>query len=124
MGRKRAPLTASPRQQVNLRIVLALAAGKKCQSFAVRRPARARFATSATCQLDGCAAGDRDAPDVADALVLLPVRRVLDERHLASVRRQLRIGERRDVQQVQEGHRARRIRLGAADNEGGKGHQG
>jgi hypothetical protein len=31
MGRKRAPLAASPRPTSNLRIILALAAGKKCQ---------------------------------------------------------------------------------------------
>ena len=111
MRRQRTRLTAVAGEQIDLCELVVAALGDKGDRFPVGRPARAALAFGAAGQLHRIAAGDGCAPDVRDATPGLPIRIGPREEHVLAIRRQLRLAQARNVEQIDEPHRTRRLRV-------------
>ena len=105
VGGQRLGFAALHRQQVDLRGLGAAALGDEGDPLAVGRPPRLRLAVGARGELRRITAVDAHPPQVADALVGLPVGVGLDEHHLPAVGRQLRGAHRRHADEVDDRHR-------------------
>ncbi len=102
-------LSAIHRQQVNLTELVITSFRDKRDRSAVRGPAGGRLAIAARRQLYRFAAFDVDPPDVIDAAVCFPVCLAPGVQDCASVRRQVRIADSRNVYQIDDAERARRL---------------
>src|SRR2546430_13247729 len=83
--------------------------GRERDRLAVGRPARRRFALGTERQLQRLAAVGRYAPNMRDAPIGLPVGVAAREQHRAPVGPDLGIAEPREVQQIDDAHRSRRL---------------
>ena len=109
--RELARFAAVDRQQVDLRELVVTSLGDERDGFAVGGPARSVLAVGAARQLRRIASVEARAPDVRDAFAGFPVGVGPGVDDLGAVRRQPRVGQTRNAQQIDDAHRPRRLRL-------------
>ena len=115
-----AGLAASGRHHEHLVVLRAMPVRDEGDARAIGRPARARFAALAVRHARRAGAVHRDAPDVGNRAVGFPVGVRPHVQHFRSVRRDPRIGETRDVDQIHDRHRAALAGDGGGGDENGE----
>ena len=103
-------LAAVDGEQVDLRKLVVAALRDEGDGFAVGRPSRVVLVFRAVRKLRRLTAVQPCAPDVRQAPPALPVGVAPREHDVTAVRRDLRIGQPRQAQQIDDAHRPRRLR--------------